>query len=486
MPTDPDSLPSDGQEPVIRVTQAKHATPKNHHDRPPDAVFRCTISIHIKMPDYTSTIGSEGGDDASFAAQSFALPRIARATNAGDELDQICKSEFQTTLSDAEKSLFPGFPLKCLPIVKLLPGNHCCVDCGDQEQEGLVYGSVGYGTLLCKDCAFRHVTNTEEKSEVKSLTDDIWDLHSILSLFEGGNTQMLEYIKDKPRWRAKGKSNKEDSEDVISFKQIYLSKAATAYRTNLANKVEHVYQNRMEALKEDATKREERAIRRSIKNRNPFSNILEMNDVPPDDIPGIFSNANTGFRKFAPRTTRIIEEEEENPSSANAYTPDAAQVDRIKQRINAKFSRNGSRGDYSNLDQPRSNSHQEDYPPTRYLPQAQGGRRRSIDLVGEVGGVFIQGQDEDISTKFVTDNLQTEDFRNTEKPQIREFWLHHQEDQRYTNNTHAPRSNAILGTYNRRGSWGTPGEAPRRQSSMESPRSSHAPQRPQFRPPQID
>lgn len=427
-----------------------------------------------------STIGSEGGDDASFAAQSFALPRIARATNAGDELDQICKAEFQSTL-------FPGFPLKCLPIVKLLPGNHCCVDCGDQEQEGLVYGSVGYGTLLCKECAFRHITNTEEQSEVKSLTDDIWDLHSILSLFEGGNTQMLEYIKDKPRWRAKGKSNKEDSEDVISFKQIYLSKAATAYRTNLANKVEHVYQNRMEALKEDATKREERAIKRSIKHRNPFMNILEMNDVSPDDIPGIFNNANTGFRKYAPRTTRIIKEEEEGPSSATAYTPDAAQVDRIKQRINAKFSRNGSTGDYSNsrAGQPRSNPHQEDYPPTRYLPQAQGGRRRSIELVGEVGGVFIQGQDEDISTtKFVTADLQTEDFLNTEKPQIREFWLHHQEDQ--YKNTHAPRSNAILGTYNRRGSGGTP-EAPRRQSSMESSRSSsHAPQRPQFRPPQID
>jgi hypothetical protein len=438
--------------------------------------------------DYASTIGSEeGGDAASFAAQSFALPRIARATNAGDELDQLCKSEFQSTLSDAEKSLFPGFPLKCLPIVKLLPGNHCCVDCGDQEQEGLVYGSVGYGTLLCKECAFRHITNTEEQSEVKSLTDDIWDLHSILSLFEGGNTQMLEYIKDKPRWRAKGKSNKEDySEDVISFKQIYLSKAATAYRTNLANKVEHLYQNRMEALKEDATKREERAIKRSIKNRNPFMNILEMNDVSPDDIPGIFNNV--GFRKYAPRTTRIIKEEEEGPSSATAYTPDAAQVDRIKQRINAKFSRNGSTGDYSNSreGQPRNNPHQEDYPPTRHFSQAQGGRRRSIDLVGEVGGVFIQGQDEDISTKFVTDTLQTEDLHNTEKPQIREFWLHHQEDQRY-NNTHAPRSNAILGTYNRRGSGGTP-EAPRRQqSSMESSRrSSHAPQRPQFRPPQID
>ena len=65
---------------------------------------------------------------------------------------------------------------------------------------------------------------------------------------------MLGYISDKPRWRAKGKPNKEtekDSEDVVSFKQIYLSKAATAYRNNLAMKVEHLYQNRMEFLKEE-------------------------------------------------------------------------------------------------------------------------------------------------------------------------------------------------------------------------------------------
>ncbi|KAL7451860.1 hypothetical protein ACHAWC_003631, partial [Mediolabrus comicus] len=98
----------------------------------------------------------------------------------------------------------------------------------------------------------------------------------------------------------------------------------------------------MEALKEDATKQEERAIRRSIKNRNPFMNILEMNDVSPENISGIFNNANTGFRRYAPRNTRIIKEEEgEGPSSVTAYTPDAAQVDRIKQRINAKFSRHG-------------------------------------------------------------------------------------------------------------------------------------------------
>ena len=125
-------------------------------------------------------------------AASFALPRISRATNAGDELDQICKKEFEANIiSDAEKCLFPGFPLKCLPIVRLLAGNHCCVDCGDLTPDALEYGSVAYGSLLCKDCACRHIINTQEQSDIKSLIDDHWDLHSILSLFEGGNTKML-------------------------------------------------------------------------------------------------------------------------------------------------------------------------------------------------------------------------------------------------------------------------------------------------------
>eukprot|EP00985_Skeletonema_marinoi_P032929 scaffold40010_cov183-Skeletonema_marinoi.AAC.1 len=87
------------------------------------------------------------GDEHSIA-QSFALPRLPRVANAGEELEQICKKEFEASISDMEKSLFPGFPLKCLPIVKLFAGNHCCVDCGDQSPDALEFGSVGYGTLL--------------------------------------------------------------------------------------------------------------------------------------------------------------------------------------------------------------------------------------------------------------------------------------------------------------------------------------------------
>ena len=404
------------------------------------------------------------GDEHSLA-QSFALPRLPRVANAGDELEQICRKEFEANRSDTEKSLFPGFPLKCLPIVKLFAGNHCCVDCGDQTADALEFGSVGYGTLLCKDCACRHTSNTMEQSNIKSLTDDHWDLHSILSLFEGGNTRMLEYIKDKPRWRSKKKTS--DAEDVISFKQIYLSKAATAYRTNLANKVDLLYRTRMEALGKEAYLREQQTLRRNIRNRNPFINVFEMNNVSPKDIPGINNSANIGFRKYAARPKAEIKKEEE-PSLAPSYTVDPAQLDLIKERISLRRSMGPSTAtEFTRRLTANSNSR----PSLSELqdPNSQvSRRRRSSDLlVGEVGDHLIQGQD-DYATQFVKDGA--EDYRNSDKPTIRDFWLHNQEEQA---TRLATRTNATLGTY-RRGSGGTD----------ESPRSGPSDlQRPQFRPP---
>ena len=122
-----------------------------------------------------STLGSRsfGG-----GADHDDYPRIPRIQTAGDEMESICRAELESLqrayqLRNGEEvnapqnapAVFVGFPQNVFPIVKLLTGNHCCVDCGDEDNENLVYGSIGYGTLLCKDCGYRHVTNTEEVSE---------------------------------------------------------------------------------------------------------------------------------------------------------------------------------------------------------------------------------------------------------------------------------------------------------------------------------
>jgi hypothetical protein len=79
-----------------------------------------------------------------------------------------------------------SFPKELLFIIRLLPGNNCCCDCGkasdpgcidipwtktkktfkDLEKKPLMWASVTYGTLLCDDCAFRHITKGDEVSLV--------------------------------------------------------------------------------------------------------------------------------------------------------------------------------------------------------------------------------------------------------------------------------------------------------------------------------
>lgn len=55
-------------------------------------------------------------------------------------------------------------PKNILDVINILPGNNKCIDCGNSEADNqpLHWASVSYGTLLCKHCAFRHITKSEE------------------------------------------------------------------------------------------------------------------------------------------------------------------------------------------------------------------------------------------------------------------------------------------------------------------------------------
>ena len=81
------------------------------------------------------------------------------------------------------------FPKDCLQILRLLAGNDRCVDCGrggkttyirrtrknnnpmdasevedEKKNDVPIWASLTYGTLLCDQCAFRHITKSEEVS----------------------------------------------------------------------------------------------------------------------------------------------------------------------------------------------------------------------------------------------------------------------------------------------------------------------------------
>ena len=103
--------------------------------------------------DDASTLGSkcmsgdEGQSVTSNSSRSRPFPRIF---NAGIELESLCRAEISGGNTDTL-----GFPPLCLPIARLLAGNQCCVDCGEERSDFLKYASIGYGTILCQDCAHR-------------------------------------------------------------------------------------------------------------------------------------------------------------------------------------------------------------------------------------------------------------------------------------------------------------------------------------------
>ena len=74
----------------------------------------------------------------------------------------------------------------------------------DPVAKGLpIWASIPYGTLLCDECAFRHINISDEvivKSKEKNLLvkslieDESWTLPEVISIVEGGNRSMISYM----------------------------------------------------------------------------------------------------------------------------------------------------------------------------------------------------------------------------------------------------------------------------------------------------
>ena len=86
------------------------------------------------------------------------------------------------------------FPEHLLLIVYSLLGNKMCVDC--HSRKNLTWASVGYGTVMCEQCAFDHLSSglTSKHSAPKSLDKTSWNLREVIALLEGGNAQFLRCI----------------------------------------------------------------------------------------------------------------------------------------------------------------------------------------------------------------------------------------------------------------------------------------------------
>ncbi|KAL3801654.1 hypothetical protein HJC23_013159 [Cyclotella cryptica] len=337
----------------------------------------------------------------------FSICQVPRVIAAASQLESLCLDEYAYH-SGAERepaSHGPGFPSTVLPIVLLFPGNACCVDCGDEERTNLKYGSVGYGTVLCEVCANRHMMYTGEESNILSLTSAPWTLRSMLSLLSGGNSQMLEYIRSKPRWRPP-KSTSSDPEEVLAFKQIYLSKAATTYRGMISQWVEQTYDERMHQVQEEIEAREALFHLKNMRPIDPFENIFKRNNVSREDILGL--TVSSGNKSSGLGDSFSTVKGGGGNAARNAVVPpsfisqEAPPIDVIKDKILARRARNPSiRAQSQQANSTATNSlggkilrnvmeqlEQQHEPPKSYLL-----RRRGSDIVGEVAEFSIQDQE---------------------------------------------------------------------------------------------
>lgn len=134
------------------------------------------------------------------------------------------------------------FPPACLCLLKTIPGNIFCADCGATCPQ---WATRSYGALLCLNCSGKHRRLGVQLSTVRSITMDSWSHKDVLALLEGGNKQLNDFFDRHDLSMS--------SSSVISTKNIhdqdqsqgqvvdrYQTNAAMFYRKNLSRHVQRV------------------------------------------------------------------------------------------------------------------------------------------------------------------------------------------------------------------------------------------------------
>ena len=92
----------------------------------------------------------------------------------------------------SSSAVFHSFPPVCLSMLKHLEGNHRCVDCGEQNPE---WAACRYGAMLCLNCSGHHRSLGVQISSVRSISMDEWSVLEVISMLEGGNSQLGNFFE---------------------------------------------------------------------------------------------------------------------------------------------------------------------------------------------------------------------------------------------------------------------------------------------------
>jgi hypothetical protein len=74
-----------------------------------------------------------------------------------------------------------------------MSGNHECADCKSKDPD---WASLGFGVLICLQCAGSHRSLGVHISLVRSLNLDSWTPKQICYLIEGGNKKFEEHVSE--------------------------------------------------------------------------------------------------------------------------------------------------------------------------------------------------------------------------------------------------------------------------------------------------
>lgn len=156
-------------------------------------------------------------------------------TAVATELEIMKLRDGQSAVSQIRHQRFPP---ACLRLLRSLPGNNKCIDCGQSHPE---WASISHGALLCLSCAGKHRGLGVNTSKVRSVSMDSWSHTEVLSMLEGGNDQLSAFYVRHYLCKDSycGSNGSPCSTDAINLMR-YKTKAALFYRKNLDLHIDRV------------------------------------------------------------------------------------------------------------------------------------------------------------------------------------------------------------------------------------------------------
>ncbi|KAK9807526.1 hypothetical protein WJX72_001570 [[Myrmecia] bisecta] len=111
---------------------------------------------------------------------------------------EFVRQHQRSSVARMPSPLRPSSPDSPLDILRRVPGNNCCVDCGSADPD---WASLNLGVLLCIECSGIHRRLGVQVSKVRSLTLDVkvWDA-PVMAMMEGiGNEAANEVWEEQLR-----------------------------------------------------------------------------------------------------------------------------------------------------------------------------------------------------------------------------------------------------------------------------------------------